>query len=80
MWLDRVLNPGPLALESGAIPTACRGQAPDLYRYINSQKEGTQGIQPLKRRNGSGLAESELNHADEFNVQFTDVVNIHGRH
>ena len=32
----------------------------DFYRYINSQKKDTQGIPPLKRRNGSGLAESEL--------------------
>ena len=30
----------------------------DFYRYINSQKKDTQGIPPLKRRNGSGLAES----------------------
>ena len=27
MWLDRVLNPGPLALESDALPTALRGPA-----------------------------------------------------
>ena len=39
----------------------------DFYRYIYSQKEVTQGIPPLKRRNGSGLA--------EFNGQFTDVFN-----
>ena len=30
---------------------------------------------PLKRRNGSGLAESELEQAEEFNGQFTDVFN-----
>ena len=47
----------------------------DFYRYINSQKKETQGIPPLKRRNGSGLAESELEQADEFNSQFTDVFN-----
>ena len=29
----------------------------DFYRYINSQKKDTQGIPPLKSRNGSGLAE-----------------------
>ena len=28
---------------------------------------------PLKRRNGSGLAESETEQAEEFNGQFTDV-------
>ena len=47
----------------------------DFYRYINSQKKNTQGIPPLKRRNGSGLAESELEQANEFNGQFTDLFN-----
>ena len=47
----------------------------DIYRYINSQKKDTQGIQPLQRRNGSGLAESELERAEDFNGQFTDVFN-----
>ena len=47
----------------------------DFYRYINSQKKDTQGIPPLKRRNGSGLAESELEQTEEFNCQFTDVFN-----
>ena len=27
MWPDRVLNPGPLTYESGALPTALRGLA-----------------------------------------------------
>ena len=45
----------------------------DLYRYIDSQKKDMQGIPPLKGRNGSGLAESELEQAEEFNGQFTDV-------
>ena len=45
----------------------------DFYRYINSQKKDTQGIPPLKRRNGSGLAESELEQAEKFNGQFMDV-------
>ena len=45
----------------------------DFYRYINSQKTDTLNILPLKRRNGSGLAESELEQAEEFNSQFTDV-------
>ena len=47
----------------------------DFYRYINGQKKDTQGIPPLKRRNGNGVAESELEQADEFNGQFTDVFN-----
>ena len=29
----------------------------DFYRYINSQKKDTQGIPPLKKRNGSGIAQ-----------------------
>ena len=32
----------------------------DFCRYINGQKKDTQGIPPLKRRNGNGVAESEL--------------------
>ena len=32
----------------------------DFYRYINGQKKDAQGIPPLKRRNGNGVAESEL--------------------
>ena len=47
----------------------------DFYRHINSQKKDSQGIPPLKRRNGSGFAESELEQADVFNGQFTDVLN-----
>ena len=39
----------------------------DFSRYINSQKKDTLGIPPLKRRNCSGLAESELEQAEEFN-------------
>ena len=46
----------------------------DFYRYINSQKKVTQGIPPLKKKNGSGLAESELELAYNFNGQFTDVL------
>ena len=47
----------------------------DFYLYINSQKKDTQGIPPLKRRNRSGLAESELEQAEKFNGQFKDVFN-----
>ena len=45
----------------------------DFYRYINSQKKDTQGIPPLKRKNGKGVAQSDLEKAEEFNSQFTDV-------
>ena len=47
----------------------------DYYRYINSQKKDTQGIPPLKRKNGNGVAQSDLEKAEEFNGQFTDVFN-----
>ena len=45
----------------------------DFYRYINSQKKDTQGIPPLKKRQGSGLVVSDFEKASEFNGQFTDV-------
>ena len=45
----------------------------DFYRYINSQKKDTQGIPALKKRQGSGLAQSDLEKASEFNGQFMDV-------
>ena len=46
----------------------------DFYRHINSQKKkDTQGIPPLKRRNRKGVAQSNLEKAEEFNGQFTDV-------
>ena len=45
----------------------------DFYRYTNSQRKDNQGIPPLKKRNGSVLAESETVQAEEFNGQFTDV-------
>ena len=45
----------------------------DFYRYINSQKKDTQGIPPLKKRQGSGLAQSDFEKASEFNGQFMDV-------
>ena len=48
----------------------------DFYCYINSQKKDTQGIPPLRKRQGSGLAQSEsdFEKASEFNGQFTDVL------
>ena len=45
----------------------------DFYRYINNQKKDTQGIPPLKRKNGKGVAQSDLEKAEEFNGQFMDV-------
>ena len=45
----------------------------DFYRYIN--KKDTKGIPPLKRKNGKGVAQSDLDKAEEFNGQFTDVFN-----
>ena len=41
---------------------------------IVKRKNHTQSGLPLKRRNGSGLAESDLEQAEEFNGQFTDVL------
>ena len=39
------------------------------------RKKDTQGITPLKRKNGKGVAQSDLEKAEEFNGQFTDVCN-----
>ena len=47
----------------------------DFYRYINSQKTDTQGIPSQKRKNRKGVAQSDLEKAEEFNGQFTDVFN-----
>ena len=47
----------------------------DFYRYINSQKKDNQDIPPFKRRGGAGITASEIEQAEEFNGQFTDVFN-----
>ena len=47
----------------------------DFYRYINSQKKDTQGMPPLKRKNGKVVTQSDLEKTEEFNGQFTDVFN-----
>ena len=47
----------------------------DFYRYINSQKKDNQGIPSLKSRGGTGITASEIEQAEEFNGQFTDVFN-----
>ena len=46
-----------------------------FHRYINGQKKDNQGIPPLKRREGTGITASEIEQAEEFNGQFTDVFN-----
>ena len=38
-------------------------------------KKDSQGIPPLKMKNGKGVAQSDLEKAEEFNGQFTDVFN-----
>ena len=38
------------------------------------KKKDTHGIPPLKRKNGKGVAQSDLEKAEEFNGQFTDVL------
>ena len=40
-----------------------------------ARKKDTQGIPPLKRKNGKGVAQSDLEKAEEFIGQFTDVFN-----
>ena len=35
----------------------------DFYGYINSHEKDTQGIPPLKRKNGKGVAQSDLEKA-----------------
>ena len=47
----------------------------DFYWYMNSQKKDDQGIPSLKRRGGTGITASEIEQAEEFNGQFTDVFN-----
>ena len=56
MWSDRVSNPRPLALESGALPTALRGPAIlEVYTTPNRAKQSqetcvckpTESFQPI---------------------------------
>ena len=53
----------------------CQANPRGFYQYIISQKKDTQGIPPLKRKNGKGVAQLDLEKAEEFNGQFTDVLN-----
>ena len=39
------------------------------------RKKDNQGIPPLKRKNGKGVAQPDLEKAEEFNGQFKDVFN-----
>ena len=39
------------------------------------RKKDTQGIPPLKKRNGNGVAQSDLEKTEEFNSQYTDLLN-----
>ena len=50
-----------------------RANPRNFYRYANSQRKDSQRIPPLKKRDVSGLAESESDQAEEFSGQFTDV-------
>ena len=47
----------------------------DFYRYINSQEKDYQGIPTLKISGETGIIVSEIEQAEEFNGQFTDVFN-----
>ena len=52
-------------------------QFPDFYWCINGKKKGAQGIPLLKKGIRNGVAQSDLEKAEEFNGQFTDVDNNH---
>ena len=53
-----------------------KANARDFYRYINSKKKkDILGIASLKRKNGKGVAQSDLEKTEEFNGQFMDVFN-----
>ena len=48
-------------------------QTPETSIGTSIVRKNTQGIPPLKRKNGKGVAQSDLEKAEEFNGQFTDV-------
>ena len=51
-------------------------QTPEISNSTSIvRKKDTQGIPPLKRKNGKGVAQSDLERAEEFNGQFTVVFN-----
>ena len=47
----------------------------DFYRFINGNKKDAQGFPPLQKRSGSGVAQSDLEKAEELNRKFMDVFN-----
>ena len=47
--------------------------SPVKYSDSDSERKDNQGIPALKKRNGSGLVESETERAEQFKGQFTDV-------
>ena len=47
----------------------------DFYRYINNQKKDRQGIPPLKKRGGNGVAELDSERAEDLIGQFNDAFN-----
>ena len=49
-----------------------RANPRNFYKYANSKRKDSQGIPPLKTRDGSDLADSESDQAEEFNGQLTD--------
>ena len=48
MWSDRVLNPGPLAIESGALSTAIWEPAFEVLKHFI--------LLPAKKKNGNDFA------------------------
>ena len=46
----------------------------DIDGYVNNQTKNTQGIAPLRKKNGSEIAKLELEKAGELNGQCTDVL------
>ena len=47
----------------------------EFYRYINSQRNYRQGLPPLKKRGGNGVAELDSERAEELIGQFNDAFN-----
>ena len=49
-------------------------QTPETSNGISIVRKKTSKVfHPLKRKNGKGVAQSDLEKAEEFNSQFTDV-------
>lgn len=52
-----------------------RGEWATVRGFVSVDRRKTQGIPPLKRRNGNGINETGAAQAEELNGQFTDVFN-----